>query len=97
MTNTPHITLVREALLATLNDLRDRQNPMEIERAKAIAQVSSVMVDSAKVEVEYIKATGADRSDFLGAAPTAPQLPAPSDTPTAHNPFPTSRVHRIGD
>lgn len=62
MTN-PHINTLRTELLATLADLRNRQNPMEPDRA--IAQVASVLVDSAKVEVDYIKATGQDNSNFI--------------------------------
>ena len=54
-----------------------------------------MLVDSAKVEVDYIKATGADRSDFLEAAPTNPALPSANSTPAAHNPFPVSKVHRL--
>ncbi len=82
-----HIAQMREHLMATLASLRDREHPMEPDRARAIAQVAGVMVDSARAEVDYIKATGADRSDFLEPAPTA--LPAPG------NPFPTSVVHRL--
>lgn len=61
----PHINQLREQLLATLADLRSRENPMEPDRARAVAQVASVLVDTAKVEVDYIKATGSDRSDFI--------------------------------
>lgn len=60
-----NISTVRQHLLDTLADLRNRENPMEIERAKAIAQVAGVLIDSAKVEVEFIKATSADKSDFI--------------------------------
>lgn len=88
---TPHITQMREHLMETLASLRDRDNPMEPDRARAVAQVASVLVDTAKVEVDYIKAVGADRSDFLETAPTVPSLTGPS----AHNPFPTSAVHRL--
>ena len=95
MSNTPHITQMREHLMATLASLRDRDNPMEPDRARAVAQVAGVLVDSAKVEIEYIKATGADRSDFLEPEVTNPSLPAPNDTPAAHNPFPVSKVHRL--
>lgn len=35
---------------------------MELARAKAIADVGRVIVDSAKVEVEFMKATGASKS-----------------------------------
>ena len=61
----PHINSLRAKLLATLDDLRDRDNPMEPDRARAIAAVSGVLVDSARVEVEYIRATGGDTSTFL--------------------------------
>lgn len=89
---TPHITQMRQHLMDTLASLRDRENPMEPDRARAVAQVASVLVDTAKVEIDYIKAVGADRSDFLEVAPTAPALPR---GPSAHNPFPTSAVHRL--
>lgn len=61
----PHITELRQQLLDTLKDLRNREQPMEPDRARAVAQVASVLVDTAKVEVDYIKATGSDRSDFI--------------------------------
>ena len=91
---TPHITQVRQSLLDTLADLRNRENPMDVDRARAVSQVASVLVDTAKVEIDYIKATGADRSDFLEPAPTAPQIPQ-SSGPSAHNPFPVSARHRL--
>nr|WKF58768.1 hypothetical protein HUO10_003269 [Paraburkholderia busanensis] len=53
------ITDLREQLMQTLADLRDRENPMDVDRARAVAQVANVLVDTAKVEVDYIKATGA--------------------------------------
>lgn len=94
-TTTPHINQLREHLLSTLASLRDRENPMEPDRARAVAQVAGVLVDSARVEVEYIRATGADRSDFLEGTPGSVGLPAPSGTPTANNPFPVSKTHRL--
>ncbi|MFM0495631.1 hypothetical protein [Paraburkholderia caledonica] len=53
------ITDLREQLMQTLADLRNRENPMDVDRARAVAQVANVLVDTAKVEVDYIKATGA--------------------------------------
>lgn len=94
-TTSPHIDQLREHLMATLASLRDRENPMEPDRARAVAQVAGVLVDTAKVEIDYIKATGADRSDFLEGKPGTVGLPPPSETPTPHNPFPTSKVHRL--
>ena len=57
--------------MATLAGLRDRENPMEPDRARAVAQVASVLVDTARVEVDFIKATGQDSSGFLAALPGA--------------------------
>lgn len=95
--STPHINELREHLMGTLASLRDRQNPMEPDRARAVAQVASVLVDTAKVEVDFLKVTGADKSQFLGAGPETPELPAPTGTPTAHNPFPNVRRHTLQD
>lgn len=67
----PHISELREHLMATLAGLRDRENPMEPDRARAVAQVAGVLVDTARVEVDYIKATGQDHSGFLEALPNA--------------------------
>ncbi len=63
--STPHITTVQKHLLETLAALRDKDNPMDVDRAKAIAHVAGVLVDTAKVEVEYLKATGQHESAFL--------------------------------
>ena len=93
MTNQPHMNELRAHLMATLQSLRDRDNPMEPDRARAVAQVAGVLVDTAKVEVDYIKATGQNRSDFLEAPTTLPQL---ADGPSAHNPFPLTARHRLG-
>ena len=38
---------------------------MDIERAKAIAEVSQVIINSAKVEVQYAQATGGNTTRFL--------------------------------
>ena len=63
---------LREELFATLRGLRDKENPMEIERAKAVAEVAKVIVDSAKVEVDHMKLAGG-ASSFL----PAPEVPKP--------------------
>lgn len=75
-----NISTVRQHLLDTLADLRDRDNPMDVDRARAVADVARVLVDSAKVEVDFIKATSATGSDFLqpetGADAATSNLPA---------------------
>jgi hypothetical protein len=44
------------------NHLFEEEKPMDLARAKAIADVSRVIVDSAKVEVDFLKVTGGLRS-----------------------------------
>lgn len=80
-----NIEQLREELLGTLKDLRNRENPMEPDRARAIAQVAGVLVDSARVEVEFIKATDGDDSPFI-----KPKQPAALPAPGRDN-----RVHRL--
>lgn len=48
---------LRNHLFETLEALKDKENPMPIDRAQAIANVSQA-INSAKVEVEFIKASG---------------------------------------
>lgn len=60
-----NIETLREHLFETLTALRDKTNPMDIERAKAVSDVAQVIINTAKVEVEYAKATGATGSSFL--------------------------------
>lgn len=74
-----NIETLREHLFSTLAALNDKNQPMEIERAKAISEVAQTIINSAKVEVEYAKATGAVGSNFLEMAPIkTPPLGLPS-------------------
>jgi len=57
---------LRDHLFETLEALKDEEKPMELDRAKTIADVARAIVESAKVEVDFLKVTGAMRSsDFL--------------------------------
>lgn len=79
---------LREHLFATLDALRDKDNPMEVDRAKAISLVAAAVIDSAKAEVAYVKATGRDDLSL----PVFVALPAPKpETPQR----PTVVTHRI--
>lgn len=50
---------LRNHLFVTIESLLDTDKPMEIGRAKAIAEVAQVMINSDKVEVDMVKALGA--------------------------------------
>lgn len=56
---------LRNHLFATLEALQDKENPMDLARAREVANVARVIVDTAKVEVEFINVTGAAGSGFL--------------------------------
>jgi hypothetical protein len=60
---------LRNHLFETLEALKDEDKPMDLGRAKAIADVARVVVDSAKVEVEFLKVTDQlGGTDFFPAA-----------------------------
>lgn len=76
---------LRNHLFATLEELRDKEKPMDLARAKAIASVAQTIINSATVEVKFMNATGGQGTGFIPEA-----LPAPSDSDT-----PRKTVHRI--
>lgn len=71
---------LRNHLFETLEALKDENKPMELDRAKAIADVARVIVDSAKAEVQFIQATGkiTEGTGFISLPdqPTRPKLAA---------------------
>lgn len=68
---------LRNHLFATLEALQDKDAPMDLDRAKAIADVATVVVNSAKVEVAFLKATNAspEHLPFFTKQPPTPKLP----------------------
>lgn len=49
---------LRNHLFATIEGLLDEEKPLELDRAKAISEVAQTVINSAKVEVEFLKVTG---------------------------------------
>lgn len=52
------ITDLRNHLFACIESLLDEEEPMETERARAVADVASVIIESAKAEIQFLKVTG---------------------------------------
>jgi hypothetical protein len=78
---------LRNHLFATLEALQDPDKPMDLERAKMIADVAQVIVNSAKVEVEFARATGTDPDGlpfFANATRGQPKTPAVTGTAVVH-------------
>lgn len=67
---------LRNHLFIALEGLADKDNPLDINRAKAISNVANSVIQSAKVEVDYIRATDSlEKMSFLG---TKPALESPA-------------------
>jgi hypothetical protein len=65
---------LRSHLFDTIERLKDKDSPMEIDRARAITDAADSLIASAKVEIEYLKLTDQTTSGFL--TPTeVPALP----------------------
>jgi hypothetical protein len=62
---------LRNHLFETLEALKDKDEPMDLDRARAIADVARVIVDSAKVEVEFARVA----SEVSGQLPASTFLP----------------------
>lgn len=60
---------LRNHLFAALEGLSDQEKPMDIERAKAICDVAQVVINLAKVETEYARATGAQVNGVISTIP----------------------------
>lgn len=64
---------LREALFATLQGVKD--GSIDIEKARAVNELGKTICDTAKVEVDYIKASGGGESEFLSTAVGKDNLP----------------------
>jgi len=64
------IDTLRTHLFGALDGLK--AGSMDIDKAKAISDVAQVIINTAKVEVEYAKATGQSGSTFLDKKPDLP-------------------------
>ena len=56
---------LRNHLFATIEQLQDEEKPMDLERAKAIADVAQVIINSAKVEIDFINKVGGTGTNFI--------------------------------
>lgn len=102
-TSSPHINQLRTSLMATLERLGDLgrdantltadQIKNHVSLANAQKAVADSLIETAKVENEYLKITLKDHSAFLAQPPNP--LPPQVSGPSAHNPFPTSVTHRL--
>lgn len=60
-----NISDLRDGLFEAMQMLKDGK--LDVEKAKAISEMSQVIINSAKVEVDYIKANNGGEMPFLEA------------------------------
>lgn len=73
---------LRSTLFQTMRALSDKDNPMDIERAKAISEVAQTIINSAKVEVDHARITGGSATGFLGGPAAKPNNNTATGTKT---------------
>lgn len=65
---------LRNHLFAAIEGLLDTDKPLDIDRARAVAQVAAVVVESAKVEVRALELVGGRASSsFLQLGKETPK------------------------
>ncbi len=94
VTNHGDIVALRQQLFASINRLAaGPSDPKEIERAKAIADTAQVIINSAKVEVDFIKAAGGKGGS--GFIPL--EVPKVGHQVIEQRPGVTVRRHKLAD
>jgi hypothetical protein len=71
---------LRNHLFETLEELKDKDKPMDLARAKTISDVAQTIINSAKVEVDLMKTMGASDSGefFESRHRESPEIGAPT-------------------
>lgn len=66
---------LRTHLFDTLQTLKTSSDPKDLEKARVVADVGRVVIESAKVEVQFLQVTGALKSTgFLPDGDEKPEL-----------------------
>lgn len=76
------ITTLRQTLFDALQAIKTGDMPLD--QARALNDVAKTIVDTAKVEVDYIRACGGGESAFLDTAAGAANLPNGITSITRH-------------
>ena len=69
------INALRDVLFETLRGLQSKENPIDLDRAKAINDTAQTIINSAKVEVDFARVNGGlASSNFLPPANLVPRI-----------------------
>ena len=87
-TPAPHISDIRNIMLEQMKALRVAAPDAieaELKRSKAISELGQTMINSAKVEIDYLQVTKQDHSPFLETPPTVHTGTLPAPAPQLQN------------
>lgn len=76
------ISALREHLFSALRGVKD--GSLELDKARAINEIGKTLVDTAKVEVDYLRATGGGESVFIDRAVGGDNVPEGLTGRTVH-------------
>lgn len=82
MADKQDISALRAALFDTLRGVR--AGTVDLDRARAINELGKTLIDTAKVEVDYLRASGGGESTFIDSAAGASNLPPGITTSVVH-------------
>lgn len=82
--NTRDIEALRAHLFSAIEGVK--ANTLDLDKARAINEIGKTLVDTARVEVEFLKITDGEKSKFL----------APADQPELPDGITGRTVHRLG-
>lgn len=60
---------LRNHLFAAIEGIMDDERPLEIEKAKAVADIAQVIINSAKVEIDFMNKIGGKGTNFIPENP----------------------------
>lgn len=69
---------LRNHLFETIECLKDSKNPMPVDRARAISETAGRLIDSGKMELQYLKLMGDREASIFFDTPV---LPLPEERP----------------
>lgn len=58
-----NLQALRDELFASLRAVKTGE--MDLDRARAVNEIGKTLIDSAKVEVEFLRTTGGEESPFI--------------------------------
>ena len=94
MTIMNNVNDLRETLFDTMQMLKDGDEKMDLDKAKTIEELAQVIINSAKVEVDFLKQTGNENGTGFLNAESPKQLGAP--VPVGFVPYSVKAVGKNG-